>query len=157
MPLFDWSEEQGRWVSNHHPFTAPATDDLTPETGKARAYDITLNGYELASGSIRIHRPEVQERMFELLGLTGEEIREKFGHMIEAFRYGVPPHGGIAPGLDRITMMLAGTDNIRDVIAFPKTSSGIEPMTGAPSEPSQEQLDLLGLRFAPPSNRPGAR
>jgi aspartyl-tRNA synthetase len=153
MPLFEWSEEDQRWVAQHHPFTAPASDDLDPATAKARSYDVTLNGYELASGSIRIHRPEVQRRMFELLGLSDEEIREKFGHMIEAFRYGVPPHGGIAPGLDRIVMMLAGTENIRDVIAFPKTSAGIEPLTGAPSVPSLEQLDTLGMRFTgPPPN-----
>jgi len=153
MPLFEWSEEDERWVAQHHPFTAPASEDLDPETAKARSYDITLNGYELASGSIRIHRPEVQRRMFELLGLSEDEIQEKFGHMIEAFRYGVPPHGGIAPGLDRIVMMLAGTDNIRDVIAFPKTSAGIEPMTGAPSVPSKEQLDALGIRLVEPADR----
>jgi len=154
MPLFEWSEEDQRWVAQHHPFTAPASEDLDPATAKARSYDITLNGYELASGSIRIHRPEVQRRMFELLGLSEDEIQEKFGHMIEAFRYGVPPHGGIAPGLDRIVMMLAGTDNIRDVIAFPKTSAGIEPLTGAPSVPSKEQLDALGIRLVEPPGGP---
>jgi aspartyl-tRNA synthetase len=147
MPLFDWGEEDHAWVPNHHPFTAPASDDLNPETAKARAYDITLNGFELGSGSIRIHRAEVQRKMFDLLGLTPEQAEEKFGFLIRAFRYGVPPHGGIALGVDRIVMLLAGTDNIRDVIAFPKTASGVEPLTGAPSEPSQEQLDMLRMRF----------
>jgi aspartyl-tRNA synthetase len=147
MPLFEWGEEDGRWVSAHHPFTAPASDDLDPRTGRARAYDVVLNGFELGSGSIRIHQPDVQAKMFELLGLSEGQTREKFGHMLEAFRYGVPPHGGIAPGLDRIVMLLAGTENIRDVIAFPKTASGSELLTGAPSEPSPEQLELLGMRF----------
>jgi aspartyl-tRNA synthetase len=147
MPLFEWGEEDGKWVSAHHPFTAPASGDLDPRTGRARAYDVVLNGFELGSGSIRIHRPDVQAKMFELLGLSEEQTREKFGHMLEAFRYGVPPHAGIAPGLDRIVMMLAGTENIRDVIAFPKTASGTELLTGAPSEPSPDQLDLLGMRF----------
>ena len=120
---------------------------MSPETAKARAYDITLNGFELGSGSIRIHRPEVQRRVFDALGLPREEAEAKFGHLLEAFRYGVPPHGGIALGLDRIIMLLAGRENIRDVIPFPKTASGIEPLTGAPTEPSSEQLDLLGIRF----------
>lgn len=148
-PLFEWGEEARAWVPSHHPFTSPVSDDLNPETAKARAYDIVLNGYELGSGSIRIHRPELQRRIFEALGLSEDEVREKFGFLIEAFGYGVPPHGGIAPGLDRIVMLLAGRDNIRDVIAFPKTASGIEPLTGAPADPTQEQLDLLGMRFLP--------
>jgi aspartyl-tRNA synthetase len=147
LPLFEWGEEEAKWVSQHHPFTAPATDDLRPETAKARAYDVVLNGYELGTGSIRIHRPEMQRRVFEVLGLSPEETEEKFGHMLEAFRYGVPPHGGMALGIDRIVMLLAGRETIRDVIAFPKTQSGIEPMTGAPSEPSSEQLEQLGIRF----------
>jgi aspartyl-tRNA synthetase len=147
MPLFEWGEEEGKWVAVHHPFTSPASDDLNPETAKARAYDVTLNGFELGSGSIRIHRPELQRRVFEALGLSGEEAEEKFGHLLTAFRYGVPPHGGIALGLDRIIMLLAGRDNIRDVIAFPKTASGIEPLTGAPTDPTQEQLAVLGMRF----------
>jgi aspartyl-tRNA synthetase len=147
MPLWEWSEEEQTWVPSHHPFTAPASDDLEPETAKARAYDITLNGYELGSGSIRIHRPDVQRRIFEMLGLSEEEAQAKFGFLLEAFRYGVPPHGGIAIGLDRVVMMMGGRDNIRDVIAFPKTGSGTEPLTGAPTEPTEEQLRLLGLRF----------
>jgi aspartyl-tRNA synthetase len=153
-PLFDWSEDEGKWVSAHHPFTSPVSEDLDPRTARARAYDIVLNGFELASGSIRIHRPEIQQRIFEILGLTEDESREKFGFLLEAFRYGVPPHGGIAPGLDRIVMLLAGRDNVRDVIAFPKTASGAELLTGAPTEPSKEQLDLLGLRFVAEPKRP---
>jgi aspartyl-tRNA synthetase len=147
LPLFEWGEEEGKWVSQHHPFTSPAGDDLDPATAKARAYDVVLNGWELGTGSIRIHRPEVQRRVFEILGLRPEETQQKFGHLLEAFRYGVPPHGGIALGLDRIVALLAGRDTIRDVIAFPKTQSGSEPLTGAPSEPSQEQLNQLGMRF----------
>jgi aspartyl-tRNA synthetase len=147
LPLFEWGEEEGKWVSQHHPFTAPATVDLDPATAKARAYDVVLNGYELGTGSIRIHRPEMQRKVFEVLGLTPQETEDKFGHMLEAFRYGVPPHGGMALGIDRIVMLLAGRDTIRDVIAFPKTQSGLEPMTGAPSEPSPEQLEQLGIKF----------
>ena len=132
-PLFDWSEEEGKWVSNHHPFTSPLTDDLTPETAKARAYDLTLNGFELGGGSIRIHRPDVQRRVFEVLGLTPEQTEEQFGHLLRAFRYGVPPHGGIAMGIDRLVMLMAGKDTIRDVTAFPKAQSGADPLTGAPA------------------------
>jgi aspartyl-tRNA synthetase len=154
LPLFEWGEEEGKWVSQHHPFTSPAADDLDPRTARARAYDVVLNGWELGTGSIRIHRPEIQRKVFELLGLTPEETREKFGHLLDAFRYGVPPHGGIALGLDRIVALLAGRDTIRDVIAFPKTQTGTELLTGAPSEPSAEQLDVLGIRFAPDPKGP---
>jgi aspartyl-tRNA synthetase len=154
LPLFEWGEEENKWVSQHHPFTAPVTSDIDPETAKARAYDVVLNGFELGTGSIRIHRPEMQRKVFEVLGLSLAETEEKFGHMLEAFRYGVPPHGGMALGIDRIVMLLAGRDTIRDVIAFPKTQSGLEPMTGAPSEPSGEQLDQLGIRFRG-EQRPG--
>ena len=147
FPMFEWGEEEGKWVAKHHPFTMPTTDDLEPASAKARAYDIVLNGYELGSGSIRIHRPEIQSKVFDVLGLSRGEAEEKFGHMLEAFRYGVPPHGGFAFGVDRVVMMLAGTENIRDVIAFPKTSSGHELLTGAPSVPSPDQLDVLGIRF----------
>ena len=149
MPLFDWGEDEGKWVAMHHPFTAPAGEDLDPRTALARAYDLTLNGFELGGGSIRIHRPDVQRKVFEALGLPPEEVEEKFGHLLEAFRYGVPPHGGIAFGLDRIVMLMSGHENIRDVIAFPKTQSGSEPLTGAPSAPSAEQLEALGIRFTP--------
>ena len=153
FPMFEWSEEEARWVSKHHPFTMPLDEDLHPETTKARAYDIVLNGIELGSGSIRIHRPDLQSKVFDRLGISREDAREKFGHMLDAFRYGVPPHGGFAFGLDRVVMLLAGRENIRDVIAFPKTASGIEPLTAAPSEPSAEQLDLLGVRFVEAEKR----
>jgi aspartyl-tRNA synthetase len=149
-PLFEWSEDEGRWVAQHHVFTSPVTEDLSPETAKARAYDIVLNGVELASGSIRIHRPEVQRAVFEAVGLAPTEIEEQFGHMITAFGYGVPPHGGIAPGIDRLTMMLLGRDSLRDVMAFPKGQSGVDPLTGAPARVSDEQLRELGLRVVEP-------
>jgi aspartyl-tRNA synthetase len=144
-PLFDWSEEEGKWVSNHHPFTSPLTDDLTPETAKARAYDLTLNGFELGGGSIRIHRADVQRRVFEVLGLSPEQTEEQFGHLLRAFRYGVPPHGGIAMGIDRLVMLMAGKDTIRDVTAFPKAQSGADPLTGAPAAATEEQLRELGI------------
>jgi aspartyl-tRNA synthetase len=144
-PLFEWSEEEGKWVSAHHPFTSPATDDLNPETATSRGYDLVLNGYEVGGGSIRIHRPDVQHRVFEVLGLSEEEIQEKFGHLLQAFRFGVPPHGGIAMGIDRLVMLMAGKDTIRDVTAFPKAQSGADPLTGAPAPASDEQLRELGI------------
>jgi len=147
LPLFEWGQDEGKWVAQHHPFTAPASDDLDPATATARAYDVVLNGFELGTGSIRIHRPDVQRRVFEVLGLAAEEAQKKFGHLLEAFRYGVPPHGGMALGLDRIVMLLAGRKTIRDVIAFPKTASGSDLLTGAPAEASPEQLETLGIRF----------
>jgi len=146
-PLFEWSEEEERWVSVHHPFTSPATDDLDPETARARAYDVVVNGWELGGGSIRIHRPEVQRRVFEALGFSREEADARFGFLLEAFRYGVPPHGGIAFGLDRVTMVLAGEQNIREVIAFPKTQSGADLLTGAPADVDDEQLRELGIQL----------
>jgi aspartyl-tRNA synthetase len=147
-PLFEWSDEDQRWAAQHHPFTAPLTDDLAPETAKARAYDLVLNGFELGSGSVRIHQPELQRNVFEALGLAADEIDEKFGHLITAFRYGVPPHAGFAPGIDRLVMVLTGKEAIRDVIAFPKAQSGFDPLTGAPAPISKEQLQELGLRLA---------
>jgi len=141
-------------VSVHHPFTSPASDDLDPRTARARAYDLVLNGFELGGGSIRIHRPDVQRKVFEILGLSPEQTEEQFGHLLRAFRYGVPPHGGIALGLDRIVMLLAGKDAIRDVIAFPKTQSGADPLTGAPAPVSAEQLLELGIGLiGPPAER----
>jgi aspartyl-tRNA synthetase len=148
-PLFDWSDDEGKWVSNHHPFTAPASDDLSPETAKAKAYDLVLNGFEVGGGSIRIHQPEVQHRVFEVLGLSDEEIEEKFGHLLRAFRYGAPPHGGIAMGMDRIVMLMARQDRIRDVTAFPKAQSGADPLTGAPAPVDEAQLRELGLQLIP--------
>ncbi len=149
FPLFEWNEEESRWDPVHHPFTAPVTDDLSPETAKAKAYDVILNGFELGGGSIRIHRPDVQRRVFEAIGLSKEEAEEKFGFLLQAFRFGVPPHGGIALGLDRLVMLLAGRDNIREVIAFPKTQSGQDPLTGAPGAVTEAQLRELGLRPIP--------
>ncbi|HYZ10862.1 MAG TPA: aspartate--tRNA ligase [Actinomycetota bacterium] len=148
-PLFEWSEEEERWVSVHHPFTSPATDDLSPETAVARAYDLVVNGWELGGGSIRIHRPDVQRKVFEALGFAPDEADARFGFLLEAFRYGVPPHGGIAFGLDRTAMVLAGETNIREVIAFPKTQSGADLLTGAPAPVDDAQLRELGLRLAP--------
>jgi len=150
-PLFEWSEEEGRWVSVHHPFTAPADpNDLAPETARARAYDLVLNGFEVGGGSIRIHQPDVQRRVFQALGLSEEETEEKFGHLLRAFRYGAPPHGGIAMGVDRIVMLMAGKEAIRDVTAFPKSQSGADPLTGAPAPVSEAQLRELGIRLAAP-------
>jgi aspartyl-tRNA synthetase len=145
-PLFEWGEDEGKWTSVHHPFTSPASDDLQPETARARAYDVVLNGVELGGGSIRIHRPDVQRKVFEVLGLTPDEAEEKFGFLLQAFRYGVPPHGGIAFGLDRLIMLLTGKDNIREVIAFPKTQSGSDLLTGAPGEVPDEVLREIGLQ-----------
>jgi aspartyl-tRNA synthetase len=149
-PLFEWSEDEGKWVSVHHPFTSPASDDLSPETATARAYDLVLNGFELGGGSIRIHDPETQRRVFEVLGLTPEETEEKFGHLLRAFRYGVPPHGGIAMGLDRLAMLMAGKETLRDVTAFPKAQSGADPLTGAPAPVPEEQLRELGITVISP-------
>jgi aspartyl-tRNA synthetase len=149
-PLFEWSDEEGRWVSVHHPFTSPAGDDLTPETAKARAYDLVLNGFEVGGGSIRIHHADVQRRIFEHLGLTAEQIDDEFGHLIGALRLGAPPHGGIAMGVDRLVMIMAGKEAIRDVIAFPKSQSGGDPLTGAPAPVDEDQLRELGIRLAHP-------
>ncbi|HEX5948056.1 MAG TPA: aspartate--tRNA ligase [Actinomycetota bacterium] len=155
-PLFEWSEEEDRWVSVHHPFTSPATEDLSPETARARAYDLVVNGWELGGGSIRIHRPDVQRKVFEALGFAPEDAEARFGFLLEAFRYGVPPHGGIAFGLDRTAMVLAGETNIREVIAFPKTQSGADLLTGAPAPVDEAQLRELGLRLrTPPKDTSG--
>jgi aspartyl-tRNA synthetase len=144
-PLFEWSEEEDKWVANHHPFTAPLTDDLDPATAKANAYDLVLNGFEVGGGSIRIHRPGVQRAVFDVLGLSPAEQEEKFGHLLKAFRYGAPPHGGIAMGLDRLLMLLAGKESLRDVTAFPKAQSGADPMTGAPAPADPAMLKDLGI------------
>jgi len=149
-PLFEWSDDEGKWVSNHHPFTEPLTDDLEPTTAKARAYDLVLNGFEVGGGSIRISRPDVQERVFAVLGLAPETIEAQFGHLVRAFRYGAPPHGGIAMGIDRLVMLLAGKDAIRDVTAFPKAQSGADPLMGGPAPIDDAQLAELGIRVVAP-------
>ena len=151
MYLFD-EDDEGNLTYGHHPFTRPMEEDLAflderPYEVRAHAYDIVCNGYELASGSLRIHDRAMQERVFQILGLDGETIQARFGHLLEAFEYGVPPHGGIAPGLDRIVMLLAGTDNIRDVIAFPKTQSVLDLMMDAPSPVEEGQLEELGIQL----------
>ena len=150
-PLFEWSDEEGKWVSAHHPFTAPAGDDLEPATAISRGYDLVLNGFEIGGGSIRIHRADVQHRVFEVLGLSEDEIQEKFGHLLTAFRYGVPPHGGIAMGIDRLVMLMAGKEAIRDVTAFPKAQSGADPLTGAPATAGADQLRELGIAVVAPA------
>ncbi len=154
FPLFEYDEEGGRCVAKHHPFTAPKDEDIEllltePMACRAKAYDIVLNGYEIGGGSVRIHDSAVQEKMFKALGFTEEEAEEKFGFFIDAFKYGAPPHGGIAYGLDRIVMLLVGTDNIRDVIAFPKTQDAKCLMSSAPSSAEATQLEELYLSLTP--------
>ncbi len=144
-PLFEYSDDEERWVSVHHPFTSPASEDLTPETAKARAYDLVLNGFEIGGGSIRIHDPSVQRKVFEVLQLPTEDVEEQFGHLLRALSLGAPPHGGIAMGVDRLVMVLAGKDAIRDVIAFPKSQSGADPLTGSPTPVDEALLWELGL------------
>ncbi|WP_031515591.1 aspartate--tRNA ligase [Desulfofalx alkaliphila] len=151
FPLLEYDEEEGRHVAMHHPFTAPLDSDLElltdkPEEVHAKAYDMVLNGVEIGGGSIRIHNREIQEKMFKAIGLSDDEAREKFGFMLEAFEYGAPPHGGVAFGFDRLVMLLAGKDSIRDVIAFPKTSSATCLMTGAPNEVDAKQLKELHIK-----------
>jgi len=151
-PLLDWNDETGRWEPMHHPFTAPREEDVPlldtdPPKVRARHYDIVCNSYELSSGSIRIHTRQLQEKIFRLLGYSNEEIEARFGHLLEAFDYGAPPHGGIAPGIDRVVMLLAGAENIREVIAFPKNQSAIDVMSDSPSPVSKAQLDELHLKL----------
>jgi aspartyl-tRNA synthetase len=147
FPAFFWDAEAQRWDAAHHPFTAPAGNDFdNPGTLLSRAYDLVLDGTEIGGGSIRIHRRDVQERVFELLGIGPDEARARFGFLLDALRYGAPPHGGIAMGIDRIVTALAGVDSIREVIAFPKAASGADPLTGAPAPVDPAQLRELGLR-----------
>ena len=150
FPMFEYVEEEDRYVAAHHPFTSPNLEDVDkmftdPENCYSRAYDLVLNGYELLSGSIRIHDQELQEKVFEAIGLTQEQAKAKFGFFLDAFKYGTPPHGGVGIGLERLIMILAGTDNIRDVVAFPKTASASDLMSDAPSTVDEAQLNELAL------------
>ena len=157
FPMFEYSEEEGRWVACHHPFTAPKAEDVDklfsdPEHVSSRAYDLVINGYELLSGSIRIHDQDLQEKVFEAIGLTMEAARQRFGFFLDAFRYGTPPHGGVGIGLERLVMVLAGTDNIRDVVAFPTTNSSFDMMSEAPNVVDKAQLDILGIEITKKDN-----
>ena len=155
FPMFEWDADAKRWVAMHHPFTAPAHDDPAalrgaPAAALAKAYDMVLNGSEIGGGSVRIHRQEMQSTVFELLGINADEAQKKFGFLLDALRFGAPPHGGIAFGLDRLAMLMAGADSIREVIAFPKTQTAADPLTDAPTEVSEAQLRELHIRVRVP-------
>ncbi len=155
FPMFEWDPEEKRWVAMHHPFTSPVNDDIAvlkaaPDKALAKAYDLVLNGSEIAGGSVRIFRQDMQSAVFELLGIGAEEAQLKFGFLLDALKYGAPPHGGIAFGLDRLVMHMAGTDSIRDVIAFPKTQTAADLLTDAPTEVSEKQLRELHIRVRVP-------
>ena len=150
FPQFEWSEEENRYMAMHHPFTSPKDEDMDkletdPGSVHAKAYDIVLNGVEIGGGSIRIHSSELQERMFRALGFTKEEAQKRFGFLLDAFRFGPPPHGGLAYGLDRLAMLICGTASIRDVIAFPKVQNASCPLTGAPYPVEEKQLRELHI------------
>ena len=151
FPMFEYDSDSSRYIAMHHPFTAPQSDaiedlDLEPSSLKSRGYDLTMNGYEIAGGSIRNHKPDFQSKIFELLGMDKEEISSRFGFLVEALKYGTPPHGGIAFGFDRLIMLLSGSSNIRDVIAFPKTTSASSLMDESPSKVSEDQLSDLNIK-----------
>jgi aspartyl-tRNA synthetase len=155
FPMFEWDADAKRWVAMHHPFTAPRNDDpaalrAAPGAALARAYDMVLNGSEIGGGSVRIHRQEMQSTVFELLGIAADEAQKKFGFLLDALKFGAPPHGGIAFGLDRLAMLMAGADSIREVIAFPKTQTAADPLTDAPTEVSEAQLRELHVRVRVP-------
>ena len=152
FPLLSWNEDENRFQAEHHPFTAPMEEDCVnadkaPGSIRAKAYDIVLNGYELGGGSVRIYQDDVQEKMFELLGFTKEEAHNRFGFLLDAFKYGVPPHAGLAYGVDRFVMLLAGAENIREVIAFPKNKDAMDLMLGSPGRVDTKQLDELGIEI----------
>jgi aspartyl-tRNA synthetase len=152
FPMFDWDDDEQAWKANHHPFTSPTPEsepllDTDPGAAVAQAYDLVVNGVELGSGSIRIHRPDLQAKVFDVLRISPEEQRSRFGFLLDALGMGAPPHGGFAPGMDRTIMLLAGEPNLRDVIAFPKNQAGVDPMSGAPSEVEEEQLRELGIQL----------
>jgi len=152
FPLFEGIDENGRPIPAHHAFTAPHPDDLVrlesdPLSVRSRSYDLVLNGWELGSGSERIYRPDVQQRIFSLLGIDPEEAQHRFGFLLDAFRFGAPPHAGFAIGMDRFVALLASEENIREVIAFPKTQSGVDPLTNAPLPVDDRQLRDLGLKI----------
>ncbi len=159
FPLFEALDDDGKPIPAHHPFTMPHPEDLAllDQGGEAlldvrsQAYDLVLNGWELGSGSVRIHRGDVQSRIFSLLGISPEEAQRKFGFLLDAFRFGAPPHAGFAFGIDRLVALLVGEENIREVIAFPKTQSGNDPLTSAPTPIDERHLNELGLRVLPPS------
>ncbi len=158
FPMFEWKKEEKRWGPQHHPFTKPQTENIeeikkNPEKILAYQYDLVLNGYEIGGGSLRTYKPDILETVFEVLGHKKAEIRQKFGHILEAFEYGVPPHGGIAPGIDRFVMILANEPSIREVIAFPKTGDGRDLMMQAPAEITEEQLKELHLKIVKPKKK----
>jgi aspartyl-tRNA synthetase len=158
FPLFEGMDDAGNPIPAHHPFTMPHPDDMDAlDRGdlldvRSQAYDLVLNGWELGSGSVRIHQREVQERIFAILGIGADEAQAKFGFLLDAFRYGPPPHAGFAFGMDRLTAVLAGEENIREVIAYPKTQSGADPLTRAPTPIDDRQLEELGLQVLPPAS-----
>src|SRR5947209_8178225 len=155
FPMFEYDEAEGRWDPLHHPFTQPTGDLADPGALRARAYDLTIDGWEMGGGSIRIHSPEVQREVFRAIGISDQEAQERFGFLLDALRYGAPPHGGIAFGIDRIVALLGGRESIRDAIAFPKTASGLDPLTGAPAAVDERQLRELGVRLAGGAPRTG--
>jgi aspartyl-tRNA synthetase len=160
FPMFEWSEDDGRWSAVHHPFTRPTPEsesllDTDPGAALAVAYDLVANGEELGGGSLRIHEADLQAKVFEILQITPEQQRDRFGFLLDALGMGAPPHGGIAFGIDRMVMVLAREPNLRDTVAFPKNQAGFDPMSGAPSEVPQEQLDELGIRVVVPNDKKG--